>query len=117
MNILKTLPSALATIVLGAHFVRAGSSLLVLFCLVLIPLCFLRLPRARAVVRFSLSLGVIIWVMTAMRIVGSKMDAGVPAGRSLVILTAVASFTAFAAWILPPVESKSPVNSPDEAPE
>ena len=117
MNTLKTLPAALASIVLGAHFLRAGSSLLVLFCLVLIPLCFLPKPRARGVVRFSLYVGVIIWLMTAMRIVGSKIDAGLPAGRSLVILIAVASFTAFAAWILPPVGPKNPVDSTVEGSE
>lgn len=112
MKLLKTLPAALASIVLGAHFLRAGSLLLVLYCLVLLTLCFVDRPRARTVVRASLVLGVIVWLMTALMIVGSKIDAQEPFVRSLVILLAVAAFTAFAAWLLPPARAEDAVDLP-----
>ncbi len=114
MNFIKTLPAALASILLGAHFLRAGNSVVVLYCVALLIFCFIRRPSFRAVVRGSLALGVIVWLVTAMQIVAAKSGAGLPAGRSLVILLGVATFTAVALWLLPPIEGDEPAEPSSE---
>lgn len=109
MDHLKTIPAALASLVLGAHFLRSGSLLLVLYCLVLVVLCFIRKPLPRAIARYSLTTGVLVWIWTTYRIVGAKLDTGQPAGRSLAILLGVAIFTAISVWLLQPVEPPATV--------
>ena len=114
MSFVKTLPAAFASILLGAHFLRAGNSVVVLYCVALLISCFIRRPRLRAVVRASLALGVVVWLVTAMQIVAAKTAAGLPAGRSLAILLGVATFTAVALWLLPPIDGAEPDDSGQE---
>lgn len=102
MPVLKSLPAALASLLLAAHFLRSGALPLVLACLVLLALCFVRRPWARITVRSALAAAVAVWLMTAWRLAGLREAAGQPAGRLWLILGAVAAFTAFAAWLLPP---------------
>ena len=99
--ILRTLPAVLAALALGAHFLRRGNLLLVIACLALAVLGFVRRPIARWIVRLSLAAGVVIWCATAWTLWQSRMAAGAPYLRMLFILAGVAAFTAFAAWILP----------------
>jgi hypothetical protein len=49
----------------------------------------------------------VIWIVTAWRIAQSRIEAGTPYVRMLVILGAVAVFTAFAGWVLPAARDAS----------
>ncbi len=110
MPVLKTLPAVLAVLLLAAHFLRAGSLLFVVACLALIPVCFVRNPWARITVRSALLAAVVIWLGTAWRVAGARGLAGESGTRALLILAAVAAFTALAAWLLP---GDSPGDEPE----
>ena len=101
MHLLKTLPAALAVLLLAAHFLRSGSLLFVLACLALVPVCFVRAPWARITVRSALVAAVVIWLATAWRVAAARAAAGEPGTRAFSILVGVAAFTALAAWLLP----------------
>jgi hypothetical protein len=98
----RTLPAVLAAMFLGAHFFRAGRLVLVAACLVLAALLFVSSPGLRTFCRICLAVGVLVWLIAAWRIARVRIAAGEPYLRMLAILGAVAAFTAFAAWILPP---------------
>jgi hypothetical protein len=101
---LKTLPAALALLLLAAHFLRSGGLLFVFACLALLPVCFVRAAWAGIAVRSALIAGVVIWSATAWKIAGVRAAAGESATRAMLILGGVAAFTAFAAWLLPGAE-------------
>lgn len=101
MLVLKTLPAALAMLLLAAHFLRGGCLPAVLACLLLLPICFVRATWARLTVRSVLAAAVVIWLATAWRIAEARTAAGESGLRALLILGAVAAFTGFAAWLLP----------------
>lgn len=105
-RILRSIPAALAALALAAHFYRSGSLALTAACLVGMVLVFVRAPWAILVARSGLTTGVIIWAHTAWRIAHARMAEGRPHTRMLVILGAVALFTAFAAWLLPRGEER-----------
>lgn len=98
---LRSLPAALAALVLSAHFYRDGSIVLAVACVAGAVLAFVRTPWAALAVRSGLVTGVIVWALTAWRIARFRMAEGTPYVRMLVILGAVAAFTALAAWMLP----------------
>ncbi len=98
---LKTLPAALAVLLLAAHFLRAGSLLIVLGCLALLPVCALRKPWARITVRSALLAAVVIWLGTAWRVAAARAATGESGTRAMLILGGVAAFTGLAAWLLP----------------
>ena len=98
---LKSLPAALAVLLLGAHFLRSGGPALTFFCLLLLPVCFVRRPWAAITVRSVLAVAVLIWLNTAWRLAAHREAAGEPSGRLWLILGGVAVFTALAAWLLP----------------
>ena len=99
MNAVLLMVPGLALAMLGAHFYRAGSWLLLLACLVLIAL--LAWPRAwvARLVQASLVAGAIEWVWTAYGYVEQRIALGQPWTRLVLILGAVAVLTAAAALV------------------
>lgn len=90
---LQLLPVVLSLIVLGAHFMRAGSGIMVLIVLLLLGLLFVRRLWAARVVQAALLLGAVEWARTLVRLVAWRSQDGQPVLRLIVILGSVALFT------------------------
>lgn len=97
MTALLLLPAVLATLVLAAHFVRAGNVGFVLLLLALLALLPLRRPWVRRLAQGMLTLGAVEWVATLVRSLNARMAVGEPFGRMVAILGGVALFTLLAA--------------------
>lgn len=91
---------ALALLLLGAHFLRAGSAALAGLCAALVPLLFVRASWAARTVQVALAIGVLVWLRTAWVFAAARAAADQPYARLLVILGAVTALTSVAAWIV-----------------
>jgi hypothetical protein len=91
---------ALALLLLGAHFFRAGLVPVAVGCAALFALLFVRTTWAARVLQVALALGVLEWLRTAWVFASARAEAGQPYGRLLVILGSVALVTALAARVL-----------------
>jgi hypothetical protein len=94
------LPSALALMLLGAHFFRAGLLPIAAACVALSGLLFVRSQWSARVLQAVLALGLLEWLRTAWAFASARAAAGQPYGRLLLILGAVATATAAAALLL-----------------
>jgi hypothetical protein len=92
-KVLLLLPVVLSLAVLGAHFLRYGSSIGVLAALLLIALLFLRRPWVARVMQVVLVLGTLEWLRTMYELGHMRALQGQPYGRMLVILGIVAAVT------------------------
>jgi hypothetical protein len=92
-KVLLLLPVVLSLAVLGAHFLRYGSSIGVLAALLLIALLFLRRPWVARVMQVVLVLGTLEWLRTMYELGHMRALQGQPYGRMLVILGIVAVVT------------------------
>ena len=110
MRALRTLLPALALLLLAAHFFRGGQVPLAAISCGLIALVFVPRRWAALLLRAALALGSIEWLRTAWILFERRALAGQPYTRMLVILGAVAAFTAVAAWLAgrPAGRSRSP---------
>ena len=96
----RTIAAGLAMLMLGAHFLRAGSPILAAVC-ALLPLWLLvRRRLALRVVQLALAAGVLIWLHTAFVLTWMRMQAGAPWLRMLLILSAVSLFTGWCVRLL-----------------
>jgi hypothetical protein len=91
---------ALALLLLGAHFFRAGLVPVAAACVALLALLFVRTAWAARAMQVALALGVLEWLRTACVFASARADVGQPYGRLLVILGSVAILTALAAAAL-----------------
>jgi hypothetical protein len=89
---------ALALLLLGAHFFRAGSAPLAGLSAALVALLFVRTPWAARTVQVALAIGTLEWLRTAWVFAAARAAVDQPYARLLVILGAVAILTAVAAW-------------------
>jgi len=92
---LRLLPAALALVVLGAHFLRAGHLALVAVTLAVVALLFVRRSPAARAVQSALVLGTLEWIRTLALLAGERRAAGAPYLRMTLILAGVALATAF----------------------
>jgi hypothetical protein len=90
-KVLLLLPVVLSLAVLGAHFLRYGSSIGVLAALLLIALLFLRQPWVARVMQVVLVLGTLEWLRTMYELGHMRALQGQSYGRMLVILGIVAA--------------------------
>jgi hypothetical protein len=90
---LQLLPVVLSLILLGAHFLRSGSFVLVAVALVLLVLLGVRRVWAARTVQVALLFGVVEWVRTLARLVALRAQQGEPVLRLMLILGSVALFT------------------------
>jgi hypothetical protein len=93
---LRLLPAALALVVLGAHFLRAGHLALVAVTLAVVALLFVRRSLAARTVQSALVLGTLEWLRTLALLAGERRAAGAPYLRMTLILAGVALVTALA---------------------
>jgi hypothetical protein len=94
---LQLVPVVLSLIVLGAHFLRAGSLILVAGVLCLLGLLGVRRPWAARTVQVALLLGALEWARTLVSLVGQRAQAGQPMTRLALILGGVALVTGLSA--------------------
>lgn len=94
------LPSALALVLLGAHFFRAGLVPLAAACVAFSALLFVRSPWSTRILQAVLALGLLEWGRTAWTFASARAAIGQPYGRLLIILGAVAAATLAAALLL-----------------
>jgi hypothetical protein len=106
VGILARSLSALAILILAAHFFRAGSVGLVLVCVGLWVLLFIRRRWAMRVLQVGLLLGALEWGRTLVLLVMHRRAAGLPSLRLAVILGTVALFTGGCALLLSPRPSR-----------
>jgi hypothetical protein len=92
---LRLVPAALALLVLGAHFLRAGNLALVAVALAVAALLFVRRPWAARTVQIALALGALEWLRTLTLLTEERRAIGAPYLRMTLILAAVALATAF----------------------
>ena len=100
MGFLRKLPAALAFLVLGAHFMRSGTILLVPLPLLLIGFLFPKAVWAVRTCQVALLLGGLEWVRTLVMRVLERSAFGEPYLRLVLILGLVAAFTAGSALLL-----------------
>jgi hypothetical protein len=94
MVALQLAPVGLSLLVLAAHFLRSGNLALVAIALGLIGLMGLRRRWVVHAVRIALLLGALEWIRTLALLASARQQAGVPAGRLVLILGGVAVVTA-----------------------
>lgn len=99
MNFVRLLPVILSSWLLGAHFLR-GWNLPVVTTLALLPLLlFVRRPWVARVFQVVLIVGALEWVRTMVEFTRFRMASGEPWMRMVIILSAVALFTALSALV------------------
>ena len=91
---LRLLPPALALLVLGAHFLRAGHLALVAAAAAVVAIQFVRRPWAARIVQGALVLGTLEWLRTVALLAEERRAAGAPYLRMTLILAGVALATA-----------------------
>lgn len=106
MTFLRTFSSILALLLLAAHLLRWGGPALVLPVLLAVALAFLRQVWAARTLQAILGLAFLEWLRTAWVFTAERQATGAPFLRMLAILLVVAAFTAGAAWLAGPEQSK-----------
>lgn len=98
--LLLLLPGVLSVLLLGAHFLRDGSTLLVLLLLALVPLLALRRRWVLRSLQAVLLLGAAEWLRTMIVLMQQRAALGEPYLRMMLILGGVALFSASAFLLL-----------------
>jgi len=105
-NVLLYIPIVLSFIVLGAHFMRYGSSFGTVGAAALIVLLFIRQPWVARLMQTALVLGAIQWVHTLYDLAQLRIAFGEPYTRLAVILGTVAAVTLCSALLFQSKELK-----------
>jgi hypothetical protein len=100
MPVFRLLPAALALLVLGAHFYRAGLTFLVPACIGLVLILVVRLAWVPRLVTFALALAALEWLRTLLVLADARLEEGQPWLRLAIILGSVTVLTLAAAWPL-----------------
>jgi len=93
MTLLKLLPVLISTVLLAAHFSRAGLQFLALAIALFPALLLLQRPWVARLTQVVLVLGSIEWIRTTLVLVVARREIGQPWTRLAVILGCVALFT------------------------
>lgn len=97
MNLLWLLAPAMSFVLLGAHFFRAGLWPLAVGCAALLPLLLVRRTWAARLAQACLLAGSLEWAWTTFMLAQQRIALGQPWLRLVLILGAVALFTAASA--------------------
>jgi len=99
MNLLRLLPVILSCLLLSAHFLRWGNTLMVLVCLAFPFLLFLRRAWVPTLMQLAMFLGSLVWIWSLVGLASSRQAGGVPATRLIAIMAGVALFTGLSAFV------------------
>lgn len=97
MTVLLLFPVVLATLVLAAHFLRAGALFAVVILIIILPLLGLRRWWVPRLFQAVLGLGALEWLRTLLVLREVRIALGQPHARMVAILAGVALFTLIAA--------------------
>ena len=106
-KVLLYLPTVLALLLLAAHFLRYGNTVIVVGIVALSGLLFVRRAWAARIIQLVLVAGTVEWLRTLAMLVQERMALGAPYLRMAVILGLVAAVTAFAALLFQSKELKA----------
>ena len=106
-KVLLYLPIVLALLLLAAHFLRYGNTVIVVGIAALSGLLFVRRAWAARIIQLVLVAGTVEWLRTLTMLVQERMALGAPYLRMAVILGLVAAVTAFAALLFQSKELKA----------
>ena len=93
MMFLRLVPVVLSVILLAAHFLYAGYSILVFIVLASLLILFIRKPWAARIIQIELVLGGIEWIRAALNYVEIRQANNMPWTRLAIILGSVALVT------------------------
>ena len=99
MNFLRLLPVFISFLLLGAHFLRAGNTVVVVILLAILFLLFIKKYWVPWVIQLILLLGSLEWIRTLVSVAQFRIGADMPWTRMAVILGAVALFTALSCLV------------------
>ena len=99
MNFLRLLPIVISLLLLGAHFLRAGQTSLVVVTLVLLIPLFFRKSWVPGLIQLVLLLGAVEWLRTLFVVAQVRIEYGMPWTRLAIILGTVALFTALSGLV------------------
>ena len=86
-------PVILSLAMLGAHFMRFGSTIGVIGSVLLIVLLIVRRPWVARLIQIALVVGTLEWIRTLYELVQLRVALGEPFARMLIILSVVAAVT------------------------
>ena len=93
MNVIRLLPVFISFLLLAAHFLRAGQTLVMSILICLLLLLFVKKYWVPWVIQLILLAGAIEWVYTLVSVAQMRIEFGMPWTRMAIILVAVALFT------------------------
>lgn len=99
MNFLRLIPVFLSFLLLAAHFLRAGQTVVVGVLLALLFLLLLKKYWVPWVIQVTLLLGAFEWLRTLISVAQVRIGAEMPWTRMAVILGSVALFTALSCLV------------------
>jgi hypothetical protein len=94
MMVLRLLPIAISCLLLVAHFLRMGRIGLLIAYVAVAALLFVKKPWAARTAQIALAIGTLEWLRTIYVATAHRRAAGEPYLRLVLILGAVAAFTA-----------------------
>lgn len=99
MDFLRLLPVFISFLLLAAHFVRAGQTVIVIALLAVLLLLLLRKAWVPRVIQLILLLGAFEWLWTLYSVAQLRIQSGMPWTRMAIILGVVALFTALSCLV------------------
>ena len=99
MNFLRLLPVLISFLLIAAHFLRAGHTVVVVLLMALLLLLTVRNAWVPRVIQVILVLAAVEWLRTLFTIANLRMQTGEPWARMAMILAAVALFTALSGMV------------------
>ena len=99
MNILRIVMIIIALLLAGAHYGRAGDTILKYLCLALPLLLLVRRKLSNMILAVSISITVPVWIHTALNIIAVRKAAEEPWTRMAIILGGVALFALITAFL------------------
>ena len=94
MNFLRLLPVFISFLLLAAHFLRAGQTIIIIVLFILLLLLIIRESWVPRVLQLALLLGAAEWLHALYSFTQIRIEYGMPWMRMAFILGAVALFTA-----------------------
>jgi len=99
MNILRLLPVLLSCLLLGAHFLRGGHTIMMMICLAFPLFLLVRRPWVPMLMQLGMFLGSLVWIQTLFVQVSVRQASGMPVKRYAAIMAGVTLFTGVSALV------------------
>ena len=114
MNFLRLLPVMISFVLLAAHFMRAGQTIITAVILLILLLLFVKKYWVPWVMQIVLVFGAIEWIRTLLFVAQMRIEFDMPWTRMAIILGAVALFTLVSGLVFRGKALKQRFSGPDE---